>query len=320
MIIRKQQGLTLVELLISIALALVVVGAIIAMFVSTVVSNSERLAMTRLDQDTRAIMNLVTGDLRRAGHWGAYPELISISSNNSLTRGSLSDTTWNLPGPTTMSIPLQTAINGKTLRLARCRDGDPSADPPIPSDGDCLDPKPDDTRYQAIINGVAELSLTLPNFDETGNFEIPTSTSIPANGWMVLNPFSVIANNDTDEDGVFTCIVFRYDLAGDGVVGGEDQIAFRHNSGDSTIEVRSNAANATVCGDDDTAWSALNDNAVIKITGFTFTDRSPALLGAGAFGLKVREYHITIEGELANDDTVTRIIEETVRVRNDDMT
>ena len=66
----KQSGLSMIELMISIAIGLIVVSGVIGMFVSTVTSNANNLKMTRLNQDLRAVMDIVTRDIRRAGYWG----------------------------------------------------------------------------------------------------------------------------------------------------------------------------------------------------------------------------------------------------------
>lgn len=60
----------MIELMISIAVGLVVVSGVIGMFVSTVTSNANNLKMTRLNQELRAAMDIITRDVRRAGYWG----------------------------------------------------------------------------------------------------------------------------------------------------------------------------------------------------------------------------------------------------------
>lgn len=67
---RQQRGLTLVEMLVGVALGLVVVAAS-AKLVAGQVSEGRRLLLeARLMQDMRTAADLVTRDLRRAGHWG----------------------------------------------------------------------------------------------------------------------------------------------------------------------------------------------------------------------------------------------------------
>jgi type IV pilus assembly protein PilW len=66
----KQAGLSMIELMISITVGLIVVSGVIGMFVSTVTSNAENLKMTRLNQELRAVMDVMVRDIRRAGYRG----------------------------------------------------------------------------------------------------------------------------------------------------------------------------------------------------------------------------------------------------------
>jgi type IV pilus assembly protein PilW len=66
----SQRGLSLVELMVGIALGLFLVAGASTLFVSHL-NNSRRLLLeARLNQDLRAVADLVTRDLRRAGYWG----------------------------------------------------------------------------------------------------------------------------------------------------------------------------------------------------------------------------------------------------------
>lgn len=66
----KPTGLSLVEMMIAIVIGLVVVGGVIGIFASAIKSHSDNLKMTRLNQELRVTMNLMTRELRRAGFWG----------------------------------------------------------------------------------------------------------------------------------------------------------------------------------------------------------------------------------------------------------
>lgn len=63
-----QRGFTLVEMMISIALGIIVTGALATFAVSMVRSNSENISMTRLTQDLRASMNVAVREVRRSGY------------------------------------------------------------------------------------------------------------------------------------------------------------------------------------------------------------------------------------------------------------
>ena len=64
-----QRGLSLVELMVGIAVGLFVVAAA-AMLVSTQLNENRRLLLeTQVQQDLRAASDIITRELRRAGHW-----------------------------------------------------------------------------------------------------------------------------------------------------------------------------------------------------------------------------------------------------------
>ena len=64
----SQHGFSVVEIMIAMVASLIVVGSVLAFTVSTVQSNTENVQATRLSQDLRAVMNLMTRELRRAGY------------------------------------------------------------------------------------------------------------------------------------------------------------------------------------------------------------------------------------------------------------
>jgi prepilin-type N-terminal cleavage/methylation domain-containing protein len=68
MIRKKQQGLTLVELMVGLVVGLIVIGGSLAMFLSTLQSSNHTLKMSKLNQDLTAVMQLMVNEVRRAGH------------------------------------------------------------------------------------------------------------------------------------------------------------------------------------------------------------------------------------------------------------
>jgi type IV pilus assembly protein PilW len=66
-----QQGLTLVELMVGLALGLLVVAAALGLLASQWREQRSLGIEGRLMQDLRTASDIVTHDLRRAGHWGA---------------------------------------------------------------------------------------------------------------------------------------------------------------------------------------------------------------------------------------------------------
>lgn len=66
----RQRGLSLVELLIGVAVGLFIVAVATTLLVGRVREHRASLIEGRLMQDLRAAADLVSRDLRRAGHWG----------------------------------------------------------------------------------------------------------------------------------------------------------------------------------------------------------------------------------------------------------
>ena len=67
----RQRGLSIVELRVGIAIALLIAAAGATVFAGNLHENRRLLLEARLMQDLRTAADLVSRDLRRAGHWGA---------------------------------------------------------------------------------------------------------------------------------------------------------------------------------------------------------------------------------------------------------
>jgi len=63
---RNARGFTLVEMMVALALGLLVVSAVLAFIFSLIRANSETVLSTRLNQEMRATMALISSDIRRA--------------------------------------------------------------------------------------------------------------------------------------------------------------------------------------------------------------------------------------------------------------
>ena len=62
----RQSGFTLIELMISVTIALIVTGSAIALMVSIMQANGQNIASTRLTQELRAVAEIVSRDVKRA--------------------------------------------------------------------------------------------------------------------------------------------------------------------------------------------------------------------------------------------------------------
>ncbi|SHG14270.1 type IV pilus assembly protein PilW [Microbulbifer donghaiensis] len=67
--LEQQRGFTLVELLISLTIGLVVLGAASSVYVTTVINSGASISASRLNQEMTTLMSVMVQDVRRAGYW-----------------------------------------------------------------------------------------------------------------------------------------------------------------------------------------------------------------------------------------------------------
>ncbi|MBY4675837.1 prepilin-type N-terminal cleavage/methylation domain-containing protein [Marinobacterium arenosum] len=79
--ISRQRGFSFVEMMISLTLALVVVGVALHYYVTVVSTTSGTRDQTRLVEELRAAITVMTQDIRRAGYWAALPGSDDLSAN-----------------------------------------------------------------------------------------------------------------------------------------------------------------------------------------------------------------------------------------------
>lgn len=65
----RQGGLSLIELLAAMTIGLMLLSGLISIFTGFTRANTDMLKTVRLQQELRAIMNLMINDIRRAGYW-----------------------------------------------------------------------------------------------------------------------------------------------------------------------------------------------------------------------------------------------------------
>jgi type II secretory pathway component PulJ len=83
---RPPRGLSIVELMVGIAIGLFVVAAA-SMLVATQLSDNRRLTLeTQVQQDLRATADIITRELRRAGHWGKARDGVWYADNVAIVR------------------------------------------------------------------------------------------------------------------------------------------------------------------------------------------------------------------------------------------
>lgn len=87
-LIKPQTGFNLIELMVASIIGMLTIAGIITFFVKTVHSNSDGLNEIRLNQELRALMDVMARDIRRSGYWrnadGVTPNIYA-SGAHSLT-------------------------------------------------------------------------------------------------------------------------------------------------------------------------------------------------------------------------------------------
>lgn len=64
-----QQGFSLIELMVGLGIGMVVVAGVTSVYVSTVVSSSDTLKQSKLNQELTTLMSVMANDIARAGAW-----------------------------------------------------------------------------------------------------------------------------------------------------------------------------------------------------------------------------------------------------------
>jgi type IV pilus assembly protein PilW len=70
--VRKQHGLGLAEMMVSMTLSLIAVATMVVLMANTLGSGAETIQMSRLSQELRASMQLMSRDLRRANYHSSF--------------------------------------------------------------------------------------------------------------------------------------------------------------------------------------------------------------------------------------------------------
>lgn len=66
--LKQQRGFGLIELMVALVIGMIVVGGVLALFVSTLGSNASQMKMSRLNNELRMAMTSITRDMRRSGY------------------------------------------------------------------------------------------------------------------------------------------------------------------------------------------------------------------------------------------------------------
>jgi type IV pilus assembly protein PilW len=75
----RQQGATLIELLVSVVIGLIIAASMVGMYVNSTANSSQILKSSKLNQELTSLMTVMVNDIRRAGYAGDF--LGAVSDN-----------------------------------------------------------------------------------------------------------------------------------------------------------------------------------------------------------------------------------------------
>lgn len=297
--LQKENGMTLIELMISIVIGLIVISAMSAIFATTASTNNQTLKITRLDQDLRILMNAVTRETRRAGYWAGVEQVANFAGQNRLEIAGTPAGTVTIDfsgGAVSLSDALVSAVDGLVLKVI----GYVSTVSPM----------------AALISAATPTSFTvkIPSGKVSGEQSTWETNTVAAGDWMIVSPaFATINVSQTPATDIGDCITFGYDRNDDSSQNaGSEEFGFRHNTDQGTIEIRQNGAACSGTG-----WVALNDSDEVFITNFNVSASTTNIGSTGSLSLDLVDIDFTIEGRLARDNNVRRAYTQRVRVRNE---
>lgn len=292
----RQSGLGLVELMIGLLVGMIVVAAATSMLTTTLFSSNDSIKMARLEQEMRQVMTMLSRDLRRATAWDAAVDVARVSLADSLTLDALSGTTVKVSSSAGNLDGIGAKGVGGTL---------------VYYDGT--------TVHQGTITGYTASGETFTVSIATA-WPAGTATldGVPQGAWTILGPEPVITVSGN-------CFLFAYDTDLTGVItptganptGPNEFFGYRHVSNTTEKVVKIKTAYGGDCSSSTTGWQNLTDPDTVEITDFTVTDNLPAPIPVLGFNVAVREYTISMTGNLKSDTSVKRTLKETIRVRND---
>lgn len=116
----RQVGVTLIELMIGLLVGMIVVAGGFQVFTTSIKGQTDNQQLSRLNQDMRAMMDIMVRDIRRAGFVTSYPDTNFASLQNNpffdgTTAGSTTDISVHNPGTISGN-----TISGTCIVYTRC--------------------------------------------------------------------------------------------------------------------------------------------------------------------------------------------------------
>jgi type II secretory pathway component PulJ len=282
----RQAGFGLVELMVGILVGMIVVSAAVSMLTTTLASSNSNIQMSRLDQELRQVMTMLSRDLRRATIWDPAVEVALVS----------------ITGPLTLS-----AVSGNVTVSSTAGNLDDIGAKAV---GGTLVYTSGGTLYQGSItafdSGTNSYSVTIGTAWPT---TAATTDGVPAGAWSILRPESTLTQSGT-------CILFAYDLDASGTYANSERFGYRYDATDKAVEIHTSGDSTDTCTSGG-SWENLTDDSTVEITAFSVTDNSPPTVTNSGLTIAVREFTVSITARLKSDTSVVRTLQETIRVRND---
>lgn len=294
--------------MVALTIGMFILGGLIYVTGSTINSNAKQLKTTRLNQELRSIMHLTTRDLKRAGQVAASPDNLTFSTYQCLLLSATSGTgiTVTASPADTCAVTSTSSFDSQLVTAASVANSSG-----IVIMATTLSLANVTTYACGKITAASTSSLTISNVAcPNAGSTVVNFPSTTISRWHFANMFSssLMTTLDGNADAILDGITYRYDLNGNGVLNYPSEcFGMRWNSSNLSMEswIGSSTANCT-----DGAWNNLTDTDTIQITDFRIVLVSPSTSN-------LREYRLSMTGRLKADTTVSRTIEEIVRVRND---
>jgi type IV pilus assembly protein PilW len=284
----RQSGFGLVELMIGLVVGMIIVGAALSLLTTTMRSSNDSIKMTRLDQELRQAMTMLTRDLRRATVWDPAADVLRVSLGDPLTvSGNTGTVSVTSSGGNLGEIGAK-ALGGTLIYTVK--------------ESGVI------TVYRGSVTGFNNGTYTVA-LDGTWPVDV-TKNGVPAGNWNILRPESVLTT-DAVPGTPGTCLMYTNSGSAP-----DEHLGYRYDGDEKALEMRISSA-ATCAGETLNNWENLTDERTVEVTNFSVTDNSPAAFTSVGFNIAIREYTISITGRLKSDTSVERTLQETVRVRND---
>lgn len=277
--IHHQSGFSLSELMISMVLGLIVMGAALTIFTLVFQTNADSLRRQHLNQDMRAVMAIVTHDIQRAAHWGR------------------ADVTAFPQADVTLS---QTTVGTATLTDA--------------NSSNIFAVTGNDLAGLTLVGGNGQATVTSVDDDNTLTINITDDfdgTSMGAGKWGFLNPFQLVFPTTST---TASCILFTYDLDRNNIVATNERFGYRLNN--NAVQMFQSGTHAC---DNGVWEDLTDTSTNVTAFAITLTSDAADTDGAGPGTSQVinRRVDVNMTANLASDATITRTINTEIKVFND---